>query len=180
MKSLKEIRYLKLNVQSSELCFARIKDLCTKKIDLDVYLPSKNRNLQRGNVWTIDQKRELILSIFMKRHIPSISILSIIDDRDSKENLPDILQVIDGKQRLSTMIEFLNGDFTIEIDNKEYYLSELPEEYQRCYLQYDVKAIMCYEDFDEPINDQDKIDWFKKINFFGTPMDQEHLKSLED
>ena len=47
-------------------------DICIKHIldpnwnitmDWDVYLPTKNLNLQRPFVWTLNQKRELIYSL---------------------------------------------------------------------------------------------------------------------
>jgi hypothetical protein len=30
----------------------------------------------------------------------------------------------------------------------------------------------------EPITDQQKIDWFRSVNFLGTPQDKEHLNDL--
>src|SRR5690554_3379648 len=85
-------------------------------IDFDVYLPTRKMNLQRDFVWTIDQKRELIWSILMNRHIPRMALLNILADGDSN----GIYQVIDGKQRLSAMLDFYNNKYTLLIDGKEY------------------------------------------------------------
>ena len=92
-----------------------------KTIDYDVYLPTRGFNLQRGYVWSIEQKREIINSILIGRFIPRISILCKVDES---------LQVIDGKQRLSAILGFYNNDFSLDIDNKEYYFTDLPIDYR--------------------------------------------------
>lgn len=43
-------------------------------------------------------------------------------------------------------------------------------------------TVLCYEDMGKDIGgeftDEDKINWFRYINFAGTPQDAEHLRSL--
>jgi hypothetical protein len=56
----------------------------SRKIDFDVYLPTKGINLQREKVWSLLQKRELIMSILMERFIPNICTLSLVDYNDKK------------------------------------------------------------------------------------------------
>jgi len=51
-------------------------------IDWDVFLPTKGMNLQRGFVWTLEQKRELIYSVFMGRHVPHCAIINIVNPKD--------------------------------------------------------------------------------------------------
>ena len=46
-------------------------------IDWDVYLPTKQMNLQRPLVWTLEQKQELIYSIFKGIQLPPISLIQI-------------------------------------------------------------------------------------------------------
>ena len=48
-----------------------------KTIDFDIYLQSLGVNLQRGYVWNISQKRELIWSILMNRSIPRLAIMLV-------------------------------------------------------------------------------------------------------
>ena len=139
------------------------------------FLPSKNKNLQRDFVWTIEQKRELIWSILIDRFIPNCLILNIIDPNDYKKT---ILQIIDGKQRLSTMLDFYNNKFTIVIDSVEYYYKDLPHDYQLAIKNYNIKYYIIYETFENKISDEDKIKWFKFINFAGTPQDKKHLDEL--
>lgn len=40
------------------------------------------------------------------------------------------------------------------------------------------KLVEIIKEIDKKITDQDKINWFKKINFFGTPQEKEHFNLL--
>ena len=138
--------------------------MLTKVFDFDVYLPSKGLNLQRPLVWTIEQKRSLIESVIIRRSIPPISVVLTIDD---------VYQVIDGKQRLSAFIEYINGGF----DFCGYYCDELPKDYLGQIKRHHICAYRLCE-YDEPVSDADKIDWFRWINFAGTPQDAGHIERL--
>jgi uncharacterized protein with ParB-like and HNH nuclease domain len=74
-------------------------------MDYDVYLPSIDMNLQRGYVWTLLQKQALIISMLKGIKMPHMVFVQ-------KENY--ILEVIDGKQRLSTMVDFCKNEFQIQ------------------------------------------------------------------
>ena len=167
MIPLKELK-LQLNINPSE-CVSMLRYLNTQVIDFDVYLPTKSMNLQRPFVWDINQKRELINSILIGRHIPHCAIIL---------NNDESWQVIDGKQRLSTMIEFVNDNFTLLIDNVKYFYSELPIDYQRQIICHPIRYYRVCE-MDSPITDEDKINWFKFINFAGTIQDKEHLTKFD-
>lgn len=177
MQTLKQLREIKFKVSSTDLYFSKIKDLPRRKIDMDVWLPSKNKNLQRGNVWTLEQKQQLVMSIFYERYIPNICVASIIDGNGTHPS-DDLLQIIDGKQRLTAMMEFYQNVFIIDIEGQNYYFKDLPIDYKNAFAWYDIKCQMAYDDFDKKLTDQDKIDWFMRINYFGTPQEIEHLKSL--
>jgi len=139
------------------------------KIDFDVYLPILKQNLQRGYVWDLLQKREIIWSILMERNIPRMAMIFTIEDK---------YQVIDGKQRLSTMLDFYDNKFTLLIDGKEYLFKDLPKDYQTTIGGYFFAYLVVNDDYGMTINDEQKITWFKFINFAGTPQDLEHLEKL--
>lgn len=145
-------------------------------IDFDVFLPSKGFNLQRDFVWTIEQKRELIWSILIKRNIPSLALINIITEDSGSDG---IFQVIDGKQRLSAMFDFYNNKFTLLIDGKEYYYKDLPTDYQRAIGGYAFSYYLVNEEYNNKITDEQKIQWFMYINFAGTPQDKEHFEKLK-
>ena len=56
-------------------------------------------DFQRGNVWNIRQRSELIESIIMGIPLPIIYLFESIDGRK---------QVVDGRQRITAIIDFLN------------------------------------------------------------------------
>lgn len=59
---------------------------------------------QRGYVWTLEQKQNLIDSIFSKLPIPAIFLIY--------KKQEQISEVFDGKQRLSAIFGFMDGDFS--------------------------------------------------------------------
>lgn len=178
--SLKEYlqRYeIKGQFSDPNLVFKRVKDLLDilHLIDMDVYLPSKGCNLQRDLVWDVTQKRGLIESILLERQIPSLRLISLINEKGGQ----DIIQVIDGKQRLSAIIEFLQNKFSIVIDGIEYFYNTLPLDFKNQLDFYHIKGQIYYQHYNRqnqivPIPDEDKIKWFCLINFSGTPQDEKH------
>lgn len=158
------------------------------KLDFDVYLPSYGRNLQRPLVWTEHQKSELIKSIL--RDIP-IAPLTIVQVRDRLAEEPLVWQIIDGKQRLTTILSYLRGEFPIKIDNEHYYYNVLPEELQKKIKWFDVRAYMVYHniyhDTDhmtakelarETVTDNDRIELYLYINYSGTQQDERYMDEL--
>ena len=173
MKALKEIRGsfdLYPQELSSQIKYFRMLD-----IDWNVYLPTRCKNLQRDFVWTLDQKRELIWSVLIGRHIPHCAIINSINKEDENK---DKYLVIDGKQRISSIFDFMDNKFTIEIECKEYLFSELPNDYQTEINYYHFRYYVVNEPWDTRITDDQKIAWFKFINFAGTPQDAVHLNGL--
>ena len=175
MKQLKDIR-ISFDLHPSDLDIG-LKYLSKLNLDLDVYLPTRGRNLQRPLVWTIEQKRELIWSVLMQRPIPSVSMINSICKVD--ENT-DVYLVIDGKQRISAMLDFINDKFTLDTEDGELAFSQLPDEYQSAILRYHMHVSIINEPWDDRITDDQKVELFMFINFAGTQQDKEHMKSLND
>ncbi|MGL6008516.1 MAG: DUF262 domain-containing protein [Culicoidibacterales bacterium] len=173
---------IKGNFSDPELVFKRVKQLpeILDMIDFDVYLPSIEKNLQRPYVWVVEQERELIYSILIGRYIPPIRYVSLINPSGSSL---DLIQVIDGKQRLNAIIRFLQNKFTIEIDGNEFLYSELPSDFKSEIDHFHIRGQAMYQHYDRnslaiPISDEIKIKWFCLINFSGTPQDKDHMSSL--
>lgn len=154
------------DIGNGSLRLAQGKNILKKKLDLDVYLPTRGMNLQRPLCWTLEQKRSLIESVLIRRSIPPICAIQQVDDT---------YQIIDGKQRISTIIEYIKGEFSY----RGYYCENLPREYMEQIDQHIFFAYVLYEHYDKTISDKDKIEWFKWINFAGTVQDIEHMKKLE-
>ena len=175
MKPLQDLRQQLFHTKASKTTHA-VKNLLRPsnfKLDLDVFLPSINKNLQRDFVWSISQSQELIMSILLERPIPHLSFYIFYKKGDEVETI----QIIDGKQRLSSIIDFINNEYHINIEDSLFQFKHLPTEYQQAILDC---ALPTFTIYDTPkLTDQDKIDWFKTINFGGTLVDVEHLNNLK-
>lgn len=144
--------------------------------DFEVFLPSKGMNLQRELVWSIEQKTALILTLLRGQKIPPIVVVQNDKDENKKYNW----QVIDGKQRMTTLFGFMKNQFPINHEGSEYFFKDLPEDCQRQILSYqDITVDVHYSYDDEPITDQTKIDLFEEINWLGTPQDISHMNKLK-
>ncbi len=164
---LQREKYFKMNIH--EVNFQAEYLFRLFEIDYDVYLPSIKKNLQRELVWTVEQKRELILSILYKRQIPRFAMIELNNET---------MQIIDGKQRLTAIKEFLNGGFGLSFGGVEYLYEQLPLKYKRVISHWHLPCYIYYEEFGEVMPDEDKIFWFKMINFSGTPQTIDHLNNL--
>jgi uncharacterized protein with ParB-like and HNH nuclease domain len=68
-----------------------------------------NDNYQRSYIWKPNQKKDLVQSIL--KYNP-IGLLVLWKNKD------DIKEVLDGQQRIRTILSFLNGEITTENDKK--------------------------------------------------------------
>lgn len=143
-------------------------------IDFDVYLPSIDKNLQRPFCWNLEQKQELIFSVIKGIEISNIAV--VITKRRETNSL--LIEVIDGKQRISTLIAFCKGEFPITVNGKDYFFNDLDEKVQYIFNSFTFKSNRAYNNPETLITDADKLDWFEMINFAGVPQDAQHIKNL--
>lgn len=158
-------------------CIDRLRDLVD--FDFNVYLPSIQMNLQRDLVWSREQKQALILTILRDQKISPIIVIQ--SEAERKERTRYQWQVIDGKQRLTTIFSFLSFEFSINYNGVDYFFNDLPQDCQKQIRQYDEFVVdVHYSYSDEPISDQTKIDLFEDINWLGTPQDISHMNKLKN
>ena len=157
-------------------------------IDWDVYLPKYGRNLQRPFVWTNKQKAELIKSILRDIEIAPLTIIQV---RDRRAEHPLVWQIIDGKQRFSTILSYLRGEFPILVEGEYFYFNDLPDELQKKIKRFDVRAYVVhhniYHNADgvsdktclrDTVTDEDRIELYLYINYAGVPQDEQYLWEL--
>ena len=127
-------------------------------LDLDVIY-------QRGYVWNLDQKIELIDSIFN-----NVPIGFFILNHRKFKYLEKNYEVIDGKQRISTIIDFIEGRFKY----KNTYYRDLSK-WDRCVIRdYSISICTLNE-----LKESEKMEVFIKFNKCGTPQSSEHLSLVE-
>lgn len=158
--------------------------LKTLNIDFDVVVTDSSgvtQPLQRGLVWNHQQKDGFIKYLAFGGEFPPVCY----HIRLNSKTYDSVVRVIDGKQRISTYIAFMENQFAIDVAGVKVFYEDLPKNIQ---LVLDRVSIVgsCVEDsFAKsgndiiPTPDWVLIDWFKKINLLGTPQDIEHLNKFK-
>lgn len=68
-------------------------------------------DMQRGEVWSISQKSQYIHSILLRITDAQSPFIAGVRDMDNGNQL---FKIFDGKQRGTTLIHFLDGDFSLK------------------------------------------------------------------
>ena len=126
---------------------------------------------QRDLVWTLEQKQSYILNLFKDKAVlqPTIIFNSFSDSEVG------MLEVLDGKQRLQTLFDFIEGK--IKLPNGQDFWS-LSREDNRFILGLNAKYTMI-RGIRRNLTDVEKIELFLEINELGTKMDDRHLQKVK-
>ena len=144
-------------------------------LDFNIWLESKQMNLQREWIWSDDQKEEFIRSIIIGRHIPPVVVF--INTKCPKWG--STILVMDGKHRLTTFMDFLDNKFPLTINGVEYFYDDLHESIKFPIRNWNIHSIVYYMRNHRTVSDDTLIDLYDMINFTGTPQDIEHLNRLK-
>lgn len=124
---------------------------------------------QRGYVWSMEDKIALLDSIFNNIEIGKVVL---IKKHEYGSNDP-AFEVLDGKQRLSTLIDFFLDGF----EYKGFLYSELPRKLQRHFREFKLPiAETRYAD----ATPQKVLEYFLRLNTGGKSMDKEHLDRVRN
>jgi len=127
-----------------------------------------NPVFQRANVWTTKQKRELMESILMGLPLPLIYLF---------EDSHGIRQIIDGKQRLSAIFDFMDNKFSLnELEilpdfNKKKF-SDLDQIYQAKIENFQILTYV----IQPPTPEKVKYNIFDRVNRGGTPLNNHEMR----
>ena len=127
-------------------------------VDFDV-------DYQREHVWGMDEKLALIDSIFQ-----NVDIGKFVFVRRSWNTIGKLYEVLDGKQRLTTIIEYYEDRFPY----KGYYFSQLSVRDKAAFKNHGV-TIGYLENPDK----KSIFDAFIKLNTCGKPMDVAHIEKVK-
>lgn len=126
---------------------------------------------QRKDVWTKNQKSELVESILMGIPLP---LLYFTENKDGK------IIVIDGKQRLTALFEFLDNTFEL---TKLRILKGL-NLHGKKFIDLDLKLQADLEDYQliahvikYPTQDRVKFDIFDRVNRGGTRLNNQEMRN---
>lgn len=131
-------------------------------------------DFQRNAVWNQRQKSELIESVIMGIPLP---LIYLAENEDGK------LVVVDGRQRLSTFFEFLDGKFklkNLKILSQINGMSMKEMDADSVYSRYattieDTQLVVQIIKY--PTKDRVRFDIFDRVNRGGTPLNKQEMRN---
>lgn len=130
---------------------------------------------QRDLVWSLEQKQSFIKSLFNKR--TKVTPTFLINPNKVKDGY---YEVLDGKQRISTILEFVKGGFTVE--GFHFNDLSLKDIIRFKSVPFVYKTIKYYDkkigEAEMPL--KSKIELFLQVNEYGEHVSQEHLEKIKN
>jgi hypothetical protein len=149
---------------------------CT--MDPVIEFDDKEFHYQRGYVWDILDKVRLISSIYNGKNIGTftfrqISYEAVQDKFDNNKEDLYFAELVDGKQRASAIIEFVQSNITDEFGNYYHDLSDMAKRrFMGC-------LNLSYCQMPENTTDSEVLDYFLTMNETGKPVSRTHLNGVK-
>lgn len=126
---------------------------------------------QRPLVWTLEQKQLLVESIYQNIDCGKVLIRkhSWQELEQSKQTVLAFKDLIDGKQRLTTIAQFVNNEF---VDLQGNYYRDFSTSAQNKFLNH---QLISYAELPENTTDEQVLRQFLKLNVTGVPQSKEHI-----
>tara|TARA_R110001592_G_scaffold209888_5_gene461136 strand:+ start:6687 stop:7205 length:519 start_codon:yes stop_codon:yes gene_type:complete len=129
---------------------------------------------QREYVWQAAQQQALLKSIFDSQPIDSVAV-SI-----NEKEVAKYCEIVDGKQRLTTLIKFRAGEFPYILeDGTEIFHADMDAPDQIQFKHTRLTSNELHPHNGEPISEAAKIEYFLQKNFGGVPQSEEHRLKVE-
>jgi len=134
---------------------------------------------QRDFVWSVNDNQLLIESIYNNLDIGKIIVRKRswkwIETRVNNNQIENTAfkDIVDGKQRLNAILEFVHDKFA---DLHGNYFSELSDKAHRTFYNFSAVA---FGEIGESATDEDVKNIFLNINFTGRVMTQEHINFVK-
>lgn len=122
---------------------------------------------QRDYVWDLEDKQELIHSIFQ-----GIDIGKFVFVERKITSVEKSYEILDGKQRLNAIMEFYENRFKF----KDVYFYELSKKDKNVFRNHSISSAVVKEN----ITEKQKLNLFVRLNSFGKVMSKEHLEKVKE
>lgn len=144
-----------------------------------VFIDGEERYYQRDFVWTLEDNRLLIDSIYN-----GVSCGLIVVKKNSYDYCEKLhksgdtevafADVVDGKQRLNAIRGFMNMEY---MDNQGNYFNDLSNYAQHKFLNH---QLFSFASMNENTSDSEILHQFLKMNHTGVPQSKEHIQFVKD
>jgi hypothetical protein len=142
-----------------------------------VFVKGQKQYYQRPLVWNLMDKQLLIESIYNGVDCGKILVRNRgwkeLEELQKEGHELSWKDVVDGKQRLSAIKEFIDGGFC-DIEGNYYY--DLSDVAQRRLTSH---QLFSYSELPEDTPDNEILKQFLKLNFAGVPQSKEHLEFIK-
>jgi hypothetical protein len=109
-----------------------------------------------------DKQREAVIHTILKGF--PLNIMYWVKEGDN-------LEVLDGQQRTISICQFINGEFSVNIEGNNMYYHNLTDDTKQKTLDYKLFVYICEGE------EQEKLDWFKTINIAGERLTAQELRN---
>lgn len=123
-----------------------------------------NADYQRDYVWSEKEQQAFLCHLISGLPVGHISFV---------ENEKQMYEVVDGKQRLTTLKLFVSNQIPIVLNGEVYHYSDLDVGEQRAFRNLMLPAIELLDN-----SEKAKIKYFIDINFSGVPQSKEHEEKV--
>lgn len=160
----------------------KIGEVDVDELNFNPYVINKDGNksyYQRALVWTLKDKQLLIESIYNGINCGKLVLRErgyeyVINELNKGNKEVAFRDVVDGKQRICTLLDFVNDKFTDLYGN---YFSDFSKKAKNNFLNSDVFS---YAVLGEEATDEDVLETFLMVNFTGKVMSQEHIDYVKE
>jgi len=115
-----------------------------------------------------DKQRDAVIETLRRDFPLNVMYWAVVDD-PSDDGVE--YEIIDGQQRTISICQYVEGDFSIEIDGHQLAFHNLQDDQQQQILDYELMVYLCQG------TDSEKLDWFKTINIAGEELTDQELRN---
>lgn len=121
---------------------------------------------QREFVYKAD-KRDAVIETVLEGLPLNVMYWAVVHHPDDE----DTYEVLDGQQRTISLMEYVDGNFSIKYDGNAMTFENLPQDVQDRILDYELFVYVCDG------NDSEKLKWFRTINIAGERLTDQELRN---
>jgi len=165
----------KSNKENSASIFNSPLNITTSKCTLNAFLHLYQEGdiyfdatYQREYVWSQEDVQALLTSLFTGYPIGGFSAVI------NKEDKNRYYEVIDGKQRLISILKFMTNKVPYRVKGETLYFKDLSQSDQRAFRGINATEIILSNKEAHPVTFMQKVEYFKRINFSGVKQSDSH------